>query len=125
MIRYKTWLTTGTRNGFSRIGDVLDALMDEYGRPHQLVHGGGRGVDAQAAEWAEALGVDVVWFRANWNRFGRRAGPIRNQEMVDYARNKDAVCIAFPRVDSIGTLDCMLRAGEAGIRVIEHLVEKE
>jgi hypothetical protein len=54
---------------------------------------------------------------ADWKRFGKRAGGLRNQVMV----NKGAhVCLAFPLGRSPGTRDCMRRAALAGIPVINY-----
>lgn len=52
---------------------------------------------------------------ADWNEYGRAAGPIRNQEMVDAGAD---VCLAFP-TGGPGTRDCMRRARDAGIRVFD------
>lgn len=51
---------------------------------------------------------------AQWDRYGKAAGSIRNQEMV----NADPdVCYAFPTPRSQGTLDCMARAWVRGVPV--------
>jgi len=36
-------------------------------------------------EWAEANGIEVARFPADWDTHGRAAGPIRNQQMLDEA----------------------------------------
>lgn len=51
---------------------------------------------------------------ADWTKYGKAAGPLRNQEMVD--AGADAV-FAFPTPASNGTLDCMARAWVRGIPV--------
>lgn len=50
----------------------------------------------------------------NWTAVGKRAGPIRNQMMVD--RGPD-ICLAFPTAESVGTLDCIERAKKACVPV--------
>ena len=52
---------------------------------------------------------------ADWAKHGRKAGPIRNQRMIDEGR-PDLV-VAFP--GGTGTADMVERARVAGIRVIE------
>ena len=60
----------------------------------QVVSGGARGVDTLGEIWARANGIKFVRFPADWNKHGKSAGPIRNQEMAKYA---DAlVVIIFP-----------------------------
>jgi len=49
-----------------------------------LVHGDARGADTLAARWAEDKeGVVVESYPADWDKHGRAAGPIRNQQMLD------------------------------------------
>lgn len=74
------------------------------------------GVDAAAGSFAyrHSAKVDHDPFPANWQALGKRAGPYRNQQMVD--RGAD-VCLAFPASGSRGTWDCVRRAKDAGIEV--------
>jgi hypothetical protein len=92
------------------------------------VHGGLRvavgdcrsGVDAHTRSWCRANTHQCRWveYRAQWWRFGRAAGPIRNLRMV--AENPDAhECVAFPMPGSVGTRRCMEAAERAGIPVRE------
>ncbi|MEM9067135.1 MAG: hypothetical protein AAGE52_01475 [Myxococcota bacterium] len=62
------------------------------------------------------LGISV--FRARWEAHGRKAGPLRNQQMVDAARmESDVIVYAWPLGESRGTRDCMRRAKAAGFEV--------
>jgi hypothetical protein len=79
-----------------------------------IVHGAARGVDTVAQFWAVGTGVPVERHAAAWNDLGGRAGPLRNQAMVDLGAS---VCLAFPRRRSVGTWDCIRRAATAGIPV--------
>lgn len=51
----------------------------------EIVSGGAPGVDSMAKFVAEMFGVPLKVFQADWNKFGTKAGPIRNGEMADYA----------------------------------------
>ena len=51
----------------------------------EVVSGTARGVDRLGEQWAEAHNVPVKRMSADWDRFGKRAGYLRNQEMVNYA----------------------------------------
>jgi hypothetical protein len=53
-------------------------------------------------------------FPAKWDEYGKAAGPIRNQEMVD---SKPDLVLAFWDGRSPGTLDAIKRAVLAGIEV--------
>lgn len=82
-----------------------------------LIHGGATGADQAAAEWGErsrADGVKVVAFPANWRKYGKRAGPLRNQRML--VEGKPDAVIAF--AGGRGTADMVARAEAAGVRVI-------
>lgn len=80
-----------------------------------IIHGGARGVDEFAGDWGHGFLVPVRVFHADWERHGKRAGPIRNQQMIDEGR-PDLV-VAFP--GGAGTADMVRRARKAGIDVIE------
>ena len=82
-----------------------------------IVHGAARGLDTIAAAVAVRLGLRVEEHPADWNRLGVKAGPIRNQAMVDSGAD---ACLAFPESRSIGTWDCVRRADAAGIPVTVH-----
>lgn len=83
-----------------------------------LVHGKARGADQMAEAIAIELGWDVEAHAAEWTKYGRAAGSLRNQAMVNAGAD---ICLAFPLPSSIGTRDCIRRAEIAGIpvRVIE------
>lgn len=51
----------------------------------QIVSGGAKGTDAFGEEMAELLDIKLKIFSANWDKYGNKAGPLRNREMADYA----------------------------------------
>lgn len=63
--------------------------------------------------WTE-FGGEVEVHDADWERYGKAAGNIRNQEMVELGAY---LCLAFPMKQSTGTFDCIRRAENAGIPV--------
>lgn len=89
----------------------------------EIVSGGARGVDASARRLSELfsgrLGVDYTEFAADWDEHGKKAGPIRNQEMVDYG---DAV-VAVWDGQSSGTKDTIRKAVNAGLPMYVKVVE--
>jgi hypothetical protein len=99
-------MVTGSRGWASRDvmrAALLDAKEDATARGQRVIviHGAARGADALAEDVAEELGLDVMRFPAEWERFGRRAGYIRNIEMLEQA--KPEVVLAFPLPGSVGT----------------------
>ena len=59
--------------------------VSQHGTITELVCGGAMGVDNEGAHWASHHDVPVKYFRPDWNKHGKAAGPIRNQEMAKYA----------------------------------------
>lgn len=92
--------------------------QDEYGNwlPNWVVISGmAKGADTVAIEWAVVNWCQWLEFPANWKEHGKRAGIIRNQQMLD--EGKPDLVIAFP--GGRGTR-CMIRlAKEAGVPVRE------
>ena len=79
----------------------------------EVVSGSARGVDALGEQWAARYGVPVKRFPADWNRYGKSAGPRRNREMAEYA---DAL-IAVYDGESPGTRNMIETAKALGLTV--------
>lgn len=94
---------------------TLDRLRAIYG-PLHIIQGGASGADRMAFRWAQkqphVLASNVP---ADWQSHGRRAGPVRNQKMLDDYRPK--LVVAFP--GGRGTADMIRRAKAAGVPVLE------
>jgi hypothetical protein len=84
-------------------------------RISMVIQGGASGADAGAAEWAKRSDVELRTFPANWRKYGKRAGPLRNQRMIDEGKPEAVIAFAGGR----GTADMIERAQAAGIRVIK------
>jgi hypothetical protein len=75
-----------------------------------VISGGCRGADTIAIIVARQCGFRYVEYRADWERYGNSAGPIRNQVMIN-CENPDIV-LAFHNDfhNSKGTKDMVSRA---------------
>lgn len=73
-------LVTGDRNwdDYNIVAEALSALPPGT----IIVHGACRGADVICAETAKELGFIVRSYPADWKRFGRAAGPVRNKQML-------------------------------------------
>jgi hypothetical protein len=94
---------------------VVARLIERYGRDGLvLVHGAATGVDSAFDRAGIAVGVAREPHPADWKRPGKRAGPIRNGEMVTAGVD---LCIAVHKFipGSKGTKDCCRQAIAAGI----------
>jgi hypothetical protein len=108
-------LVCGGRN-FADVNAIEAALetIHEKTPITLLIHGGARGADKLASEWAKRNNVEVKEFPANWERFGPSAGPIRNKQML--VEGKPDVVVAMP--GGPGTTDMVKQARAHGVKVI-------
>ena len=103
--------------------ETVLAVLSEFPPGTILIHGACDGADIICGEIAKALGFIVRDYPANWNEFGKRAGPIRNQQMINVEHTVDEpfnLCIAFHNniKDSKGTFDMMKRSKKANIMTL-------
>jgi hypothetical protein len=110
-------IISGSRsfNDYGFVADKLDHYLSKYNSELEIVHGGAKGVDTLAKNYALERGIKHVPFVADWYNLGLRAGPVRNREMAEYG---DAL-IAFydGKTERSGTLDMINAAKEAGLKI--------
>jgi hypothetical protein len=75
--------------------------------PRTLIHGGARGADTLTSIIVKERGWKVVCMPAKFIELGRRAGPMRNQEMIN--TGQPHVALVFRKSGSSGTSDCLKR----------------
>lgn len=100
----------------------LDATLSAIHKEtpfERIATGAAPGADTLADTWARTKSITVERYRALWYTFGPKAGPIRNQQMLD--AEKPDVVIAFP--GGRGTADMVRKARAAGVRVHEVSTE--
>ena len=106
---------------------IASALLQRSGgrAVHLLVHGGARGADQAIGRAAHQLGWRVQALAAEWRRYGRSAGPIRNRRLLEralveaQARTSPAfsasvLVIAFP--GGAGTASLVQQARRCSVR---------
>jgi hypothetical protein len=89
----------------------------QHGCPAEVVTGGQRGADTLAHQLALAEGLPTRVFEADWTRYRKRAGPIRNGEMARYAAQGGGGCLALP--GGRGTADMLEQARAAGLTIMD------
>lgn len=83
----------------------------------EIISGGAKGADSLGERYAREFGYKLKRFPADWNKYGKAAGPIRNKEMALYAAEAKGVLVAFWDGSSRGTYDMITRAEEYGLEV--------
>lgn len=66
------------------IHDILDKCH-KIDPITEVVSGRARGPDTFGETWAKKNNIHVEPFPADWKKYGKRAGPLRNAEMAEYA----------------------------------------
>jgi predicted Rossmann-fold nucleotide-binding protein len=98
-----------------RLFRELDRLLRRLKDPI-ICTGAAKGADALAEQWAYSRMHTVKRFHADWDKYGKSAGPRRNEQMIDFAaERRPAFCVAFP--GGPGTADCVRQARAAGLIV--------
>lgn len=79
-------IIAGTRTLRASVEEISGYIKKFNLNPTEIVSGREKkGIDHCGEEWADAKGIRVKPFPANWAKFGRPAGPIRNVQMAEYA----------------------------------------
>ena len=111
-------IVCGSRRWADR--DMIRRALVEVGAT-VVIEGEAQGADTIAREIAEELSIPVETYPADWERYGKAAGPKRNARML--AEGRPDIVLAFPLPESNGTLDMVKKARAAGIRVVVLLDE--
>ena len=67
-----------------------------------IVSGTAKGADRLGEKYAKEKGFEIAYFPADWSK-GKRAGYLRNEQMSEYAKQKQGALIAFWDNQSRGT----------------------
>ena len=90
-------------NNYEGLKKAVDALLATKTKTSnteiQIVCGMAKGADTLGEQFAKERGYKVNYFPADWKKYGRRAGILRNEEM---AKNADAL-VAFWDGETRGT----------------------
>lgn len=110
-------LVTGSRD-WTEVSVIEAELMrawKAHGCPPDAILVSGNcptGADHMAEQIWGTMGLTVELHPANWTKFGKAAGPLRNREMVALGAD---VCLAFIKNHSRGASHCLSLAEEDNI----------
>ena len=77
-----------TFEDYDLLCDKLNSMLRNYGNNVFIVSGGARGADTLAIRYAKEKGFPYKEFPADWKRYGKSAGYIRNSEMHKFISDK-------------------------------------
>lgn len=106
-------LICGSRNWFD--GERILNLVETFPKDTVIIEGGARGADRYAKLAAIKCELAFEEYPAQWNKFGKSAGPIRNKQML--TEGKPDLVVAFRMPNSRGTQNMIDQATEAGVPV--------
>ncbi len=107
-------LCCGDRNWNNR--RIIMRELSNFSYDTIIIEGEARGADTISRLASEYLQLEVLKFPADWNKYGKSAGPIRNRQMLD---QKPDLVLAFHNdiENSKGTKDCVKEARRRGIKI--------
>lgn len=79
-----------------------------------IIHGAARGADTLGGQWALFQNIKIMTFPADWKRYGKSAGSIRNQQMLK--ESNPELVVAFP--GGAGTAHMVSIARKANFAVL-------
>jgi len=109
-----TVLICGDRNWKNE--QTIRTLLLEL-QPKTVVTGGCRGADLLAEKVAAELKIKVVSYPANWTEYGKKAGPIRSNLMLQDSIPDMIVAFHGDIENSKGTKNMVTQASEKGYPV--------
>lgn len=100
-------------------GDVIDDFLSLLTHSGTLVVTGDcRGVDWYVGKYCHERDIPCRRKKADWDRYGRAAGPIRNKKILDEYKPKVVVAFHDDIENSKGTKDMLNQAKSRGIPTI-------
>lgn len=113
-------LVCGSRDWTNRalLSTVLDTVKHRE-IIEVIIEGEATGADTMAREWAEDNGILVKKFPADWDRYGKAAGPIRNKQMLVEGKPDLVLAFTLDLASSRGTKNMVMQALEAKVETID------
>lgn len=108
---------------YQELSAFVNIIADNVSNQNQIefVSGTARGADTLGEKFADETGYPVKRFPAKWNKYGKAAGPIRNEQMAEYASEKNGVLFVFWDGKSRGTKSMIKIAEMYGLEI--HIIK--
>jgi len=100
-------------DNYQEFCNIIDNWIQNNSNINQIISGGATGVDSLAEKYAKEHDIPFVVYPADWKKYGNKAGPLRNQLIIDASTH----LLALPSRKSRGTFDSINKAKQKGIPV--------
>lgn len=114
---------------YDRMESVMNEVIskiDPWRDVIEIVSGNCEGADQLGELFAKNHELPCKVFPAQWGKYGKAAGPIRNSEMIKYASEAEMpVVVAFRNPRTRGTNDTVKKATNKGFKVFVYDYDKE
>jgi hypothetical protein len=97
---------------------VVDAIAASGFNITEVVSGKAQGVDSLGERYAKERTIPVIECPAQWDRFGKMAGPFRNRQMAQQA---EALVLVWDG-RSKGSRNMLKQAQEFGLKIYEKRI---
>lgn len=107
-------------NDFPTLCATLDKLLTEQIKVNKIViiSGGARGADTLGERYARLRNFGLIKVKADWNKYRRSAGFIRNKEMLNIADG--VVCFWDGKSTGTGHMVTITRDSLTHLRIISY-----
>jgi len=95
-----------------KVFEILDSLEFKITK---LVCGMARGADTLGYQWAVKNNIPIEEYPAEWTKYGRGAGPIRNQQMLNSGID---ILVAFPGGTGTANMVKICKAAKVNIIIV-------
>lgn len=100
-----------------RYASVIAHVVKELPSGTVVIHGGAPGADSLADLYAHENGLAREAYPADWEKYGRGAGPVRNKQMLDEGQPTEVIAFVADPTNSPGTANMVLQALARGLPV--------
>lgn len=114
-------IIAGSRNctNFELLREKCDKILSKTDmNTVEFISGGCRGVDKLGEQYAKSKGKTPIIYPANWKKYGKAAGPLRNLKMAENATH----LIAFLEPGSKGTASMIKEAEKLNLKIRKILI---
>lgn len=109
-------LCCGDRNWTSY--EIIRRELEKLDDFTVVIEGCAKGADSISGWIARQLSYKVLEFPADWKKYGRAAGPIRNKQMLDEGKPDLVLAFHTDIENSKGTKNMIEQSTKRGIKVI-------